>query len=178
MFIIKHRFLHIPLNKDAEFLIIGTFNPDTPGNPAAYFYGRRQNYLWRLLPLSFGEKDLKGASVKEKEEFILRHHIAFSDLIDEVKVEPENETNYNDVYLDKKVTKWRDVKAEIDQLPNLKKVCFTRMSFSDIPNIKKRITEIENYCRYKGIEFAYLITPARVYTETKLEEWKRFFGSK
>lgn len=175
--IIKHKFLHLPPEQDTEILIIGTFNPDTEGNPAEFFYGRRQNYLWRLLPFSFGENDLKGKSVEEKTDFILRHKIHFTDLIEEVEVEDGHETNYNDAFLDNKVIKWRNVIAEIQGLSSLKKVCLTRKSFSDVPNIKKHVAEVEIYCLTMNIPFTYLSTPSRFYNQEKQDEWRRFLLS-
>ncbi len=67
--------------------------------------------------------------------------IDFIDLISEIVV--EDASNYNDDYLDNKEIVWRDVVAEIEKLPNIKRVCFTRRSFSGIPNMKFRIGEIE-----------------------------------
>lgn len=63
---IKHKSLIRPIDPRTEILIIGTFNPDTQGNEADFFYGRGRNFFWRLLPFVFDEPDLKGADKQKK----------------------------------------------------------------------------------------------------------------
>ena len=170
--IIKHKFLAHKINPATETLIIGTFNPDASENPADFFYGRSRNFLWRLLPIAFGETDLKGKLKNEKLEFIEKRKIDFIDLISEVEV--DEKINYDDGYLDSRVSKWRDVISEIEKLPAIKRVCFTRKSFSDIPHMKKRIEEVQKFCEGNKIPFHYLITPARFYRVDKQTEWAQF----
>jgi G:T/U-mismatch repair DNA glycosylase len=122
---VKHRFLEYPINPDTKTLILGTFNPDTPDNIADFFYGRSRNYLWRLLPIAYGESDLKKATKQEKIIFIDKYNISLVDLIEEVQVEDGQEANYYDGYIDSKVSHWRDIKGVIDKLPSLKRVGFT-----------------------------------------------------
>ena len=174
MTIVRHRFLNHQINPETETLIIGTFNPDTADNEADFFYGRSRNYLWRLLPIAFGENDLKGASKNEKIEFIKRYKIDLIDLIEEIQVEAGQEANYYDGYIDNKVTRWRNIIAVIDTFPNLKRVCFTRKTFSDIPNMKKQLEAIRQHCENKEILFKALTTPARFYKEDKQTEWTNF----
>ncbi len=175
--ILHHRMSHHRLNPETETLIIGTFNPHTPDNKADFFYGRHRNFLWRLMPLVFGEVDLKGADLHLKLDFICRRKVDLIDVIEEVKVEPGQETNYMDSYLDKQDIKWRNVIQEMEKLTLLKRVCFTRKSFSDIPNIKKEILKISDYCSGHGIFFKALTTPARIYSEAKQWEWNEFFSA-
>lgn len=171
---IKHRFLETVINQNTETLIIGTFNPETEENLAEFFYGRSRNYLWRLLPIAYHEKDLKNASKQEKLDFISRRNIGFIDLISEIKVDEGQESNYYDSYIDSKVTQWRNVIAEMEKLKNIKRVCFTRKTFSDIPNMKRQIVAIQEYCDNRGIRFQALTTPARYYREDKQAEWTDF----
>lgn len=173
MIVVKHRFLEHQINPLTETLIIGTFNPDSDNNTADFFYGRGRNFLWRLLPTVFGDQDLKGKSLKDKLEFIDRKKIDFIDLISEVKVdEPDN---YYDAYIDNKVSIWRNVIEEIKKLHSLKRVCFTRRSFSGIPQMRKHIEEIQRHCAANKINFLNLITPARFYRLDKQQEWNNFF---
>ena len=174
MITVQHRFLNHKINPKTETLIIGTFNPETEENEAEFFYGRSRNYLWRLLPTAFGNRDLKGASKQEKLDFIKQQKIDFTDLVEEIQVEEGQEANYCDGYIDNKITRRKNVISLIDTLPSLKRVCFTRKTFSDIPNIKKQISEIQKHCENKGITFRTLITPARLYTEDKQTEWTNF----
>jgi len=173
--VVKHISSSHPIHPDTETLIIGTFNPGTPENTADFFYGRRQNYLWRLLPMAFGKPDLKNASREDKLEFMNIHKIDFIDLIAEVNVEEGMEANYNDDYIDNLVIQWKDVISEMEKLKNLRKACFTRKTFSNVPNIWKKVLEIEKYCLSKEIDFKCLITTSRVYSKAKQHEWSQFF---
>jgi G:T/U-mismatch repair DNA glycosylase len=175
MKIIKHRFLKHEINPETEILIIGTFNPDTDKNPADFFYGRNRNFLWRLLSTAFDLEDLKGKSKEEKTDFIKKEKIDFIDLIAEVEIDEGKEANYADVYIDGKVSKWQDIINEIKKLSNLRKVCFTRRSFADIPEMKMKIGHVKNYCLDNKIDFQCLTTPARFYRDDKQQEWTKFF---
>ena len=171
---IIHRFINHNLNPATETLVIGTFNPETKDNKANFFYSRPRNFLWTIIPTIFNETSLKGNTLEEKLKFIEKYKIDFIDLISEVDV---NEvTNYNDGYLDSNVTVWRDVISEISKLKNLKRVCFTRKSFGDIPRMKMKIDEIKNYCEVINITFQFLITPARFYSQSKQSDWNMFFN--
>lgn len=174
MITVKHRFLEHKINSEVETLIIGTFNPDTEDNVAEFFYGRNRNFLWKLLPIAFGETDLKGTSKQKKIEFIKRYNIDFIDLIEEIQVEEGQEANYYDGYIDNRVTRWKNIILIIDALPKLKRVCFTRKTVSDIPNMKMQLDEIQRHCENKKIPFKALPTPARFYREDKQTEWTNF----
>jgi len=174
MAIVKHRFLTHSINPNTETLVIGTFNPDTPENIADFFYGRQRNYLWALIPKAFGDASLKGKSKEEKLAYIKERKIDFIDLIASVNV--DEESNYDDDYLDGKIAAWRNVMDEIEKLKNLKRVCFSRKTFAGIPNMKERIELIRSYCESWGIAFSYLTTPARFYNDQKQTEWSTFFS--
>lgn len=49
--LIKHKFGEHKINPETEILVIGTFNPETPENKTAFFYGRQRNFLWTLFQL-------------------------------------------------------------------------------------------------------------------------------
>lgn len=174
---VQHRFSDHQINPETETLIIGTFNPETPKNDAEIFYGRKRNYLWKLLPIAFGERDLKGTPHLRKFEFIRNYKIDLIDLIEELEVEEGEEANYDDAYIDSRVTRWRDVIGVIDTLPNLKRVCLTRKTFSGIPNMKKKVEAIQEHCDIKGIPFKALTTPSRFYSADKQTEWTNFFSN-
>ena len=173
---IHHRFKGRTVNPETKTLIIGTFNPETPQNKADFFYGRPQNHLWRLLPVAFGESSLKKASIEAKYAFIAEHRIDFLDLIDTVAVEPGEEANYSDNYLDSRVMQWRDVIGLMDSLPELQRVGFTRKTFSGIPNIKAKVDKVEHYCAKRGLGFKRLLSPSRIYSAAKQKEWSEFLS--
>jgi G:T/U-mismatch repair DNA glycosylase len=174
--IITHRFLDFEINPLTETLFIGTFNPETEKNKADFFYGRSRNFFWRLLPLAFYFDDLKKASKEDKIQFITDRRISFIDIICSVEVPSGHEADYYDGSIDKKVLEWRDVIAEIKKLHKLKRVAFTRKTFSDISQMKKRIEEVEKYCADNYITFQCLTTPARFYSIEKQKEWKCFLN--
>jgi G:T/U-mismatch repair DNA glycosylase len=170
---IRHLQADHVVDPETEILVIGTFNPAAPSNEADFFYGRRRNFLWQLLPLAFGETSLKGKSREEKTAFMKRHRIDFIDIISEVDV--NDPANYDDSYIDGKVSEWKDVIAEIEKLPRVRKICFTRKTCADIPNMKKKIGEIRDYCEKQNISFRALVSPARIYSADKQAEWTDFF---
>jgi G:T/U-mismatch repair DNA glycosylase len=173
---IRHLSADHAADPETEILVIGTFNPAAPLNEADFFYGRRRNFLWQLLPLSFGETSLKGKSREEKTAFMKRRRVDFIDIVSEVDV--DDPSNYDDSYIDGKVSGWRDVIAEIEKLPRLKKACFTRKTCADIPNMKEKISEIRDYCEKQGISFRALVSPARIYSADKQAEWTGFFAGR
>jgi len=174
---IHHRFKGRAVNPKTETLIVGTFNPETPQNKADFFYGRPQNHLWRLLPVACGESSLKKASLEAKQAFIAKYRIDFLDLIDAVAVEPGEEANYFDRYLDSRVLRWKSVTSTMDELRDLKRVCFTRKTLSGMPNIKMKLDEVERYCVQRGLAFKQLLTPSRIYSAKKQEEWSEFLST-
>jgi hypothetical protein len=117
---------------------------------------------------------LKGKTRREKIEYVKGRKIDFIDLISEVNV--DETSNYDDDYLDRRVTTWRNVIGEIEKLKKLNKVCFSRKSFSGIPKMKERIESIRLYCEQWGIHFEYLTTPARFYRADKQDEWTNFLN--
>lgn len=171
--LVHHRFSEHVIPTDTEIIIIGTFNPETPENSADFFYGRTQNHLWTLLPVAFGKTSLKTGGKDAKTRFLTEYKIDFMDVIKSVDVEKPDD--YRDDYIDNCVVEWFDIIARLKQLPALKKVCITRKTVAGIPNIRKRLLEIEQYCRENNLQFQYLITPARGYTKLKQEEWNTFF---
>ncbi|HSZ85817.1 MAG TPA: hypothetical protein VK787_07285 [Puia sp.] len=172
--LIRHRFAEHKVNTQTEVLVIGTFNPEASENKADFFYGRDRNFLWTLIPSAFGDVSLKGKSKKEKLEYINKRKIDFIDLITEVNVDKPD--NYHDAYLDKKVSKWTDVISEIEKFKKIKRVCFTRKTFSDIPIMKIKVEEIEAFCKRNDITFQCLTTPARFYRADKQQEWSNFLN--
>lgn len=65
----------------------------------------------------------------------------------------EEPDNYDDSYLDKKITRWTEIIPEIEKLKNLKKAWFTRKTFIGIPNMKGGLETISSFCKQKDIPF-------------------------
>lgn len=95
---IDHKFMEdlIELEERKEFagrsvtgsnklLIVGTFNPSsnwsTKKNDAEWFYGRKQNNLWRYIPEAVIGKSLKNDNKEMWVSFCKQHKIVIIDLI-------------------------------------------------------------------------------------------------
>ncbi|WP_375786306.1 hypothetical protein ACE10Z_01110 [Bradyrhizobium sp. Pha-3] len=175
--IVKHKFSGHRICPRTETLIIGTFNPDTPRNRAEFFYSTGRNYLWRILPVAFGEEPLNQNDVLEKLEFIRAKRIDFIDLIASVEVKRGREGVRSDVFIDSKVRSWTDVIREVDELSELRRVCFTRKTFYKIPEIKNQIETLSERLRGRAIKLTCLVSPARYYSCGKQKEWTEFLMS-
>ncbi|HEY5408846.1 MAG TPA: hypothetical protein VIJ92_17270 [Ginsengibacter sp.] len=175
MRVIEHKFKNHQIKADTETLIIGTFNPNSPNNPADFFYGRNRNNFWKLLPIAFDNEILNDKTKIDKIAFSNKFKVDFIDLINSVEVEEGQETNYDDNYIDSRVIEWNKIIPTLSNLKTIKKICFTRKTLSDIPHMKEKILEIENYCKSQNIIFTYLLTPARFYNSKKQEVWNNFF---
>lgn len=175
---IAHKLLNHQIDPSAETLIIGTFNPNIEKNDADFFYGRSKNYLWTLLPIALGASSLKGKTKLEKIEFIQKYKIDFIDLISEIVIQDDEKLDYTDTLLDGKVSKWANVIEAISKLKHLKRIGFTRRTFTGVPNIREQIKKIKNHAEEQGITFKFFTTPARFYNQQKQEEWDQFFMPK
>lgn len=175
--IIKHKFRNRQISLTTEILVIGTFNPDTEGNNVTFFYGRPRNFLWKYLPLAFNEECLKYQDLDQKMAFMDTHNIDFVDLIKSVDVEEGQELNVDDKYIDNKVVEWVDILEILNNLPNLRKVIFTRSTFNGIPNILQQVNQIETYCDNNGIDVIRMISPARFWRQDRQNMWNNFIGN-
>jgi G:T/U-mismatch repair DNA glycosylase len=171
MAIIPHKLPHYQPNPATEILILGTFTPDVPGAPD-FFYGRTRNFLWHLLPQAYGLAPLKDESLAQKQAFMAQHNIDFADMMQSLDLPEGLEAEAEDDAADAYVSEWNNVIAIIDALPHLKAIYFTRKTFNGLPNVRAQITPLAQHCRQKGIRFCKLETPARHYSETKLQQWK------
>jgi G:T/U-mismatch repair DNA glycosylase len=132
--IIKHKWRTYTPKSDTRILILGTFHPDI-NTGADFFYGRKRNYLWSLLPSCFNYRDLRGAdNLEAKYKFIESHKIGFADIIESVNVSDDQKANYSDNYIDSRVDALNEIGALMDSLINLEAVYFTRKTF----NIQKQ----------------------------------------
>lgn len=177
--IVKHRFLNKYPIIGKKILIIGTFNPDIICNEATYFYGRKRNYFWDLLPSIFGDKSLKDKSVEKKINFLKINNIELTDLILSVDISEEDIPFYGDDKL-RKVIEWNTNNIlNVLNKNNTIEVYFTRKSFdTKVKKIKDEIYKIKNFCEEKNIKFEFLPTPARYINEKKLKEWKAKFKNR
>jgi len=171
---IKHKFLNEIINIEGkEIIIIGTFNPDIIWNPAEYFYSRKKNHFWYLLPKIFNHETLLNKTKEEKKIFLLSNNIELTDLICSVDMNEQDIGYYSDEVLKKNISWNTDKILRILEKGYTKKVFFTRKSFNNkVKEIEQEIKRIEEFCNKKNIKFGYLPTPARFKNESKLNEWR------
>lgn len=175
--IIEHKFSNHQINPKTSILIIGTFNPNVDNNIVSFFYGRPRNFLWRYLPFSFFENDLKEEELNVKLEFMNRRKVDFIDLIKSVDVEVGQELNFDDNYIDERVNEWNDIEELIKNLPSLSKVIFTRSTFNGIPNIFEKVNDLELLCLNNKINFIRIISPARFWRQDRQLLWNNFINN-
>jgi len=174
--IIKHKFLDKYLITGKKNLIIGTFNPDIICNEANFFYSRKRNYFWNLLPSVFNSEPMKDKSIESKINFLKINDIELTDLILSVNISEDDIPFYGDDKLNK-VIKWNTSNIiNILKKHKTQNVYFTRKSFDrKVENIKIEIDKIKAFCENNGMKFEFLPTPSRHANDKKLKEWKSKF---
>ena len=159
---------------EIKHLFIGTFNPSWDLNHAVqadYFYGRKRNNFWCILPRVFGGGNLKNSDFAAKLEYIQNHKIGITDLITQViNAEIENETdilNLTTGFSDYVLNKYQ-LELNLENIKRLilknkkiiKGVYLTRSTLNGINQIANCWTEIESYCEKNNIHTEKLKTPA------------------
>lgn len=168
---ILHKFRDHQVAADTEILILGTFSGDTEEG-TDFFYGRSRTFLWHLLPQCWDQDPLKDAGLEQKRKFMTERKIDFADLIHAIDVPYGEEKNVDDSFIDSQATEWKDIISIMESLSNLKAVYFTRKTFNGIPNTRRQLNPVIEYCRQKDIRICKLETPAKFYSPEKLQQWK------
>jgi G:T/U-mismatch repair DNA glycosylase len=170
MSIVQNKFKNYQVNPNTEILILGTFSHDVVDG-ADFFFGKARNFLWHLLPICYNLPSLKEATLKEKQDFMLKYKIDFADLIATLDVPEGEENNLDDTFIDTHASEWKDIPALIAGLSHLKAVYFTRKTFNGIANTKKQIALTAQYCLENKIRFCKLETPAKFFSPEKQQQW-------
>ena len=149
-------------------LIVGTFNPSVEGNKAEWFYGRKENNFWDVLPKIYGENSIRGATPADWKAFCKRHKIAITDLISciedadlSIPLDIKQLKTYLDKTIAEKYEKHSDVEI-VDLLisnPTIKNVYLTRAAKEKF--WKTRWTKVEQYAQNNKLHEQKLITPSR-----------------
>ncbi len=158
-----------------EVLIIGTFNPDIPNNPADFFYGR--NYFWRIFEnLSNNNNALNGRRILANGiirapnigrifELCTQFKLSFADLIQSVNGVVNNyEDNLLDGYVGGglAVNNVNEIAKYICENKSIKHVYFTRKYANEVQNIWglwQDVQELVKQCR-KDVQFGSIFTPS------------------
>lgn len=186
----KHRFYNelIP-DWEIEHLFVGTFNPEwdkESGNNAKYFYERKSNNFWCILPEIFNQH-LKFDDMNNKEElksFLRKNRIGCTDLIKEVINADVSDSkakseilSFQDKYLDTYdlIDNLEGIREIIKRNQNIKGIYLTRSTL-----VKGKTSSLWSELKNEfgnRIHFEQLITPSgygggcrEVY-----DDWKKKF---
>ena len=80
---VKHEFAPI-YDERSTILILGTL-PSVMSREQQFYYGHPRNRFWKLLSHLFGEQNTP-QTIEEKKSFLLQHHVALWDVIDECDI--------------------------------------------------------------------------------------------
>jgi hypothetical protein len=161
---------------EAKTLIIGTFNPSNsyhPENTAKYFYGRKRNYFWKLLPSFANRNHIDSLNVIGQINFLKENEIALTDLLISI-----DDADINNTAHKQRVQTVKDTDIEsfnqftwntpniIDYIGNnnINAVYFTFLGNPNL-NTNENTFEfqtrlIETYCRNHNIPSNRLFTPS------------------
>ena len=81
-------------NSESEVLILGSF-PSVKSRESAYFYGHPQNRFWPVLAALF--QDRCPVSNQEKQDFLLKHHVAVWDVIASCEIDGSADSSIRNV---------------------------------------------------------------------------------
>ena len=81
-------------DENSEILILGSF-PSPKSRESGYFYGHPQNRFWKVVAAVFA--DNIPATVAEKHDFLIRHHIAAWDVIQSCTITGASDSSITDV---------------------------------------------------------------------------------
>ena len=90
---LKHQTHEFPpiVDKDSKILILGSF-PSVKSRENAFFYMHPQNRFWKIIGALFNE-DAFNMTIEERREFIIRHHIALYDVIEECDIKGSDDNS-------------------------------------------------------------------------------------
>ena len=90
--LVEHTLVPV-FNAQSHILILGTM-PSPRSRKEGFYYGHPQNRFWRVLSDVFSESLPSGN--REKEEFLLRHHIALWDVLKSCRIEGADDSSIKD----------------------------------------------------------------------------------
>ncbi|SEH97801.1 uracil-DNA glycosylase family protein [Epilithonimonas hominis] len=167
-----------------ETLVVGTFNPEwSRSNNADWFYGRRTNNFWNVLPRIYLENELICSDKQTKLDFCRKHRIGITDLIKTINTASQEEHfNIISSFSDKAIED--NFKNDITQVniieilenkKTIRNVYLTRSAKNGMwRNLWK---DIKSFCIDHEIYCTELLTPSNyaMYQYNKTEKQK--YGS-
>ena len=140
------------VDMNSKILILGSF-PSVKSRAIQFYYGNKQNKIWKIFEDFFGEKI--SSSVDFKKEFLLRHKIAMWDVVKKSSIKGSG-----DLELVKNVEEVNDIPSLLKNHPNIKKV---------FCNGKASVELMKKY--FPKIEVSYLPSTSPANVSFKKEEW-------
>ena len=140
------------VDMNSKILILGSF-PSVKSRAIQFYYGNKQNKIWKIFEEFFGEKI--SSSVDFKKEFLLRHKIAMWDVVKKSSIKGSG-----DLELVKKVEEVNDIPSLLKNYPNIKKVFCNGKASEDL---------MKKY--FPKIEVSYLPSTSPANVSFKKEEW-------
>ena len=155
-----------------KYLFVGTFNPEwnnPNGNNANWFYGRKTNSFWNIMPRVFNGENLNNITNRNNPEiwkrFCLENKIGISDLVSSISnlnfdSDFENVISFNDDFIETKNLIFTDICNLINI--NAKTLCgvyFTRYIRGLNPHgqFLAKWLEIQNLCIDLNIESVMIV---------------------
>lgn len=149
------------IDRDCEILILGSM-PGEESLRKQQYYGYKRNHFWKIIFALFGQQQVD--DYETKKAFLLQHHIALWDVIEQCNREGSSDSNIKNVVPN-------DFKTLFENYPKLKRVCFNG----------KKAHELYNRYVLQGVNedrFIYIVLPSTSPANTtsfeqKLSEWKK-----
>ncbi len=175
-----------------KYLFVGSFNPgwnNPNGNNATWFYGRRSNSFWRIMPNVFGHDNMNKAYYRRNthiwKSYCTDNGIGITDMIEIIfdANEPEHQQlilGFQDDQIESfRAFRLTDIPGIIEK--NSKSLCgvyLTRYCHTlDQGGIfSRRWNEIVGLCKNLEIHSACLVTPSNGYmmpVNEKIKEWQK-----
>jgi len=144
-------------------LIIGTFNPHNdfhPKNESNFFYQRRKNYFWDVLPLLSNEKSIDKSDYSIQIEHLKKYKIGITDLLLSIDEADKNCRIHKELISsvkDEDIERFKDFTWNTDfiinfiKTSNIEAVFFTKLGNPNKKKIKfdtfeKQMRIIEEFC--------------------------------
>ena len=196
----KHKFYGIEEynglipNWKCKTLIIGTFNPENKfhsRNDANFFYQRRKNYFWDILPLLSNEKSIEKKNSNKQIEYLKKYKIGLTDLLLSINDADNNCLIHKDLIStvkDEDIERFKEFSWNTDFIlefikkSKIQAVFFTKLGNPNKKKIKQDTFEnqmrlIEDFCISNNVFTKRLHSPTGMglgagnRIETLLDRW-------
>ena len=142
------------VDKNSKILILGSF-PSVKSREINFYYGNKQNKIWKLFENFYGVKI--GDSIEDKKAFLLAHKIALWDI-----VKSSDLTGSSDLKLQTSNLKINDLNTLLKNYPNIKNIyCNGKTAY----NLTQK--------HYPNLKLYYLPSTSPANVSFKVENWHK-----